>query len=43
MPLREGKSRETISSNIGELIKSGYPKAQAAAISYSKARKKKDK
>lgn len=39
MPLKEGKSKETISSNIAELIRSGRPKDQAAAIAYSQAGK----
>lgn len=38
MPLASGKSREVISENIAELIRAGHPKAQAAAIAYSKAR-----
>jgi len=43
MPLKKGKSKETISKNIGELIRSGRPKDQAIAISYSKAGKSKRK
>jgi len=43
MPLKKGKSKETISKNIGELIRSGRPKDQAIAISYSKAGKSKGK
>lgn len=39
MPLKKGRSKETISENIGELRKSGYGGAQAAAIAYSEARK----
>lgn len=39
MPLKEGKSQEVISSNIGELIKSGRPKDQAAAIAYKEVGK----
>lgn len=39
MPLKEGYSKETISSNIAELIKAGHPKNQAVAIAYSSARK----
>jgi hypothetical protein len=38
MPLKSGSSEKTISKNIGELINSGYPEKQAAAIAYSKAR-----
>lgn len=39
MPLENGSSQEIISRNIGELIKAGHPKDQAAAIAYSKAKK----
>lgn len=39
MPLKSGKSKKVISQNIGELIKSGRPPKQAAAIAYDKARK----
>ena len=41
MPLKSGKSRKTVSENIGELIASGRPKDQAAAIAYKKAKPKK--
>lgn len=37
MPLKEGKSKKTISSNIGELVKAGHPQDQAAAIAYKEA------
>lgn len=46
MPLKKGSSKETIGTNIGKLIAEGYPRDQAAAISYNKAgksKKKKDK
>ena len=43
MPLKKGKSKKVISENIGELIRSGRPPSQAAAIAYSKAKKKKSK
>jgi len=43
MPLKKGKSKETISKNIGELIRSGRPKDQAVAIAYSKAGKSRRK
>ena len=39
MPLLSGSSRETISNNIRELVKSGRPQAQAIAISLSNARR----
>lgn len=43
MPLKSGSDQATISSNIAELIRSGYPSKQAAAIAYSKARDSKKK
>jgi hypothetical protein len=36
LPLRKGKSKKVISSNISELTKK-YPKKQAIAIAFSKA------
>jgi hypothetical protein len=39
MPLKSGSSQETISANIGELIKAGHSKEQAAAIAYKEAGK----
>ena len=39
MPLKEGSSKETISENISELIRSGRPRAQAVRIALDKARK----
>lgn len=38
MPLIQGKSREVIAANIAELIHSGRPPEQAAAIAYHVAR-----
>ena len=39
MPLKAGSSQKTISWNIRELIHSGRPQKQAAAIAYDQARK----
>ena len=38
MPLLKGKSKATISSNIGELVSSGRPQKQAVAIALNTAR-----
>ncbi len=43
MPLKPGKSKKVISSNIAELIRSGRKPKQAAAIAYSTARRGKKK
>jgi hypothetical protein len=37
MPLQKGSSKETISSNIAELVKAGHPQKQAVAIAYKEA------
>jgi len=39
MPIRSGHSQEVISANIGELIKAGHKRSQAAAIAYREAGK----
>jgi uncharacterized protein YoaH (UPF0181 family) len=39
VPLKKGKSQQTISQNIRQLIKEGYSRQQAAAIAFSQARK----
>lgn len=43
MPLKKGSSKRAISSNIATEIKAGKPKAQAADIAYSVAKKSKKK
>lgn len=43
MPLVKGKSKKVISENIEELVRSGRPVKQAAAIAYDKAGKSKKK
>jgi len=40
MPLKKGKSKKTISKNVGELRRSGYPAKQAVAIAMDTAQNK---
>ncbi|RPI83381.1 MAG: hypothetical protein EHM34_05400 [Nitrosopumilales archaeon] len=39
MPLQKGKSKKTVSSNIKEMMDSGYTQKQAVAASLNQARK----
>ena len=43
MPLHKGSSQKTVSSNISELMHSGYKHDQAIAIAMSKAGKSRKK
>ena len=38
MPLKKGRSKDVISENIAELVKSGHSRKQAVAIAYKEAR-----
>lgn len=40
MPLEKGGSKATMSNNIAELQKHGYPQKQAVAIAYKQAGEK---
>ena len=43
MPLEKGKSKETISRNIKEMVKAGHPPMQAVAAAYRQPGKRKPK
>ena len=43
MPLKSGKSKQVISSNIREMVRAGHPQKQSIAAALSKARGKKTK
>jgi hypothetical protein len=43
MPLKKGKSDETLADNIKKLIDEGYPQKQAVAIAYKEAKRAKPK
>ena len=43
MPLKAGKSKKVIKSNIREMIRAGHPVNQSVAAAYSKAGKSRKK
>ena len=43
MPLKKGKSKKVLETNIKELMSTGRPQKQAVAIALSKAKKGKKK
>jgi hypothetical protein len=43
MPLKKGTSKKTFSSNVREMMHSGYPQKQALAAAYSQKRRTKKK
>jgi len=43
MPLKKGTSKETVSENISEMVKSGHPQKQAVAAAMNEKRKSENK
>lgn len=39
MPLKKGKSKATVSTNVCEMMHSGHPRKQAVAAALNQARK----
>lgn len=39
MPLKSGSDRATVSRNISEMVRSGYPQRQAVAAALNNARR----
>ena len=39
MPLKKGTSKQTLSTNIREMVRSGHPQKQAIAAAYAMRRK----
>lgn len=42
MPLKKGNSRQTVSTNIREMVNAGHPQKQAVAASLDTARRSED-